>query len=165
MANPLSDFFMGGKPSYSVAVDPYKSTRESLTKWLDSQIGQNAPAYGGEKVAPLSPYENQSFDFLRQYGDSGYGSTFQGAKNEINKTLSGGYDPSSSPYYQAVKAGADRNLAETQKNIASNAAGGGGRYWTGARLKEQDNAATDTNIGLNQMLGGMRSEEHTAELH
>jgi hypothetical protein len=80
------------------------------------------------------------------------------AQDEIRKTLTGGYDPSTSPYYQSVKAEAARNLADTNQNIASNAAGGG-RYWSGARLGEQGKAATDTALGLNRVLGELSENE------
>lgn len=156
----------GGKSEtgkVKVAADPYESVRTPLLKWLSGQIGKPGETYQGEMVAPLSEQENKSFDFLRKYGENGYGDTFNQAKGEISKTLNNEYDPTTSPYYQAVKAQSAVNLQDTQKNIADNAAGGG-RYWTGARLGEQSKAARDSELGLNTMLGGMSERERERRL-
>ena len=163
------------KSNLRVAADPYARVRNQLINWLtgdpskgetSGQIGQPGQSYQGEMVAPLSEYENKSFDFLRQYGEQGANSseTMNNARGEINKTLTNQYDPTTSPYYQAVKAQAAVNLQDTQKNIANNAAGGG-RYWTGARLAEQGDAARDSELGLNTMLGGMAEKERQNRLN
>lgn len=147
----------------SVAADPYGRLREPLMDWLIPQIGQPGKSYGGEMVAPLSEQEGQSFDFLRKYGEQGYGDTFQNAKGEINKTLTNQYDPTTSPYYQAVKAQSAKNLEETQRNISSNAAGAG-RYWTGARLEQEGKAARESELGLNTLLGTLSENERQRRL-
>ena len=138
----LGSFLFGKGEGVKEVADPYGSVRRPLLDWVGGQVGQEGPTYGKPQVAPLSPYEDRSFDFLNRYGASGYGSTFNNAKNEVNKTLTDNYNPANSPYYQAVKAEASRNLADVQKNIASNA-GGGGRYFSGARMKQQSDAAVD----------------------
>lgn len=143
----------------SVAADPYKSVREPYLNWLSGQIGKPGPTYTGEMVAPLSKQQDQSLSWLDQYASGGPASTRTAAEGEINKTLSGAYsDPTTSPYYQAVKAEAARNLKDTQRNIASNAAGGG-NYWTGARLGVQGKEASNTANSLNQTLGTMALQE------
>lgn len=159
------DFLTGGNKKPEVAADPYGELRDPLVKWLKGQIGQPGKTYEGEMVAPMSEYENQSFDFLRKYGEQNSDSseTMNNAKSEINKTLTNQYDPTTSPYYQAVKAQASVNLQDTQKNIADNAAGGG-RYWTGARLGEQSKAARDSELGLNTMIGSLAEKERQNRL-
>lgn len=160
VTNTVSKLFGGSDKNKGVNVvaDPYGQTRNAYLDWLNPQIGQPGKKYEGELVAPMSEQENKSFDFLRKYGEQGFGDTFNQAKGEISKTLTNQYDPSTSPYYQAVKAQAASNLADTQKNIASNAAGGG-RYWSGARLKAQGKAATDSEMGLNTLLGQLSQQE------
>lgn len=153
--------FKGG--GTSVAADPYGRLREPLMNWLIPQIGQPGKSYTGEMVAPLSEQEGQSFDFLRKYGEQGYGDTFQNAKGEINKTLTNQYDPTTSPYYQAVKAQSAKNLEDTQRNIASNAAGAG-RYWTGARLEQEGKAARESELGMNTLAGTMAENERQRRL-
>lgn len=143
-----------------IVADPYKQVREKFLNWLTPEIGQPGQTYPGQLVAPLSSQENQSFDFLRQYGEGGITASqpFQQGKAEISKTLSGDYNPATSPYYQAVKAQASFNLADTQKQI-SNQAAGGGRYWAGARLKSQQEAASASDRGLNLVMGDLANKE------
>ena len=88
----------------------------------------------------------------------------QQGKAEIGKTLTGQYDPATSPYYQAVKAEAAKNLAETQKSISGKAAGGG-RYWTGARLEQQQEAASENARGLNTLMGSLAENERQNRLN
>lgn len=167
----MADFFLGGnlgifskkKKKSNVAYDPYGKTREAFQNWLVPQIGKSGKKYTGQMVAPMSDAEKDSFGFLRQYGEQGFGQPFQQAKNEISKTFTGEYDPSKSPYYQAVKAQASRNLSETQKNIGSNAAGAG-RFWSGGRLAEQADASKDMGNSLNRLLGEMSERERQNRL-
>lgn len=147
----------------NVAADPYGGVRKAYLDWLTPEIGKAGPAYSGQLVAPLSEQESQSFDFLRKYGEGGYGQTFQQGKGEISKTLTDQYNPATSPYYQAVKAEASKNLQDTQKDIAGKAAGGG-RYWAGARLGRQQEAASETERGLNTLLGQMSETERQRRL-
>lgn len=145
-------------PKAAVMADPYGQTREALTGWLTSQVGKPGPSYAGDVMAPMSEFERMAEEPLRKYAAAPIPSIWQEGREEISKTLKGDYDPASSPYYQAVKAEAAKNLGETQKEIASRAAGGG-RYYTGARLGEQATAATDVGIALNKMLGGIAEKE------
>jgi len=153
-----------GNGGINIAADPYAETRKTYLDWLNPQIGQPGKAYEGNLIAPLSPQENQSFDFLRQYGEAGPSQTMQQGKAEIGKTLTGQYDPATSPYYQAVKAEAAKNLAETQKSISGKAAGGG-RYWTGARLEQQQEAASENARGLNTLMGSLAENERQNRLN
>lgn len=161
VAPSLLGGLLGGKDKeegLQVAVDPYGATRDSLLSWLNPQIGQPGKKYTGEMVAPMSEAEKQSQEYLKKYGNTELGDTFQQAKGEISKTLTNQYDPTTSPYYQAVKAAAADNLKTTKENIASDAAGAG-RYWSGARLSKQGDAETQTTLGLNTMLGQLAENE------
>ena len=151
-------------PEVSSIADPYGGVRNSLTSWLQSQVGQPAQQYGGEMAAPLSGQEKQSFDYLNKYINQGTPQGTSLANEEVRKTMQGEYDPTSSPYYQAVKAEAARNLEDTQSQISDQAAGGG-RYWTGARLGAQANALTDYGLGLNKTLYGMAENERQNRLN
>lgn len=159
----FNDFFSSGNGVTKVA-DPFEASRNSLQSWLLSQIGKPGPQYQGEKVAPMSDAENKSMDFLNEYGNSNLGSTFGLAKNEISKTLTDQYDPTTSTYYQAVKAEAERAANKNNELIASNAAGGG-RYYSGARLKQQREALTDTTNRLNTTMGELAMRERQNKLN
>ncbi len=145
-------------PQYDVAMDPYGSVREPTLNWLKGQIGKPAEQYSGEMVAPATEQEKQSLDFLKGYVDQPTSEGMNLAKGEIRKTMEGQYDPTSSPYYQAAKAESAHNLSLAQEDIAGNAAGGG-RYWSGARLKEQGNASNEAALAMNKLLYGMGETE------
>ncbi len=145
-------------PEVAVMADPYKGLREKTTGWLEGQVGQAGPSYSGELTAPMSDYENQSLGWLKDYANSKPSETRTLAQDEIKKTLSGSYDPSTSPYYQAVKAQAAQNQQDTQNTIKDESAGGG-RFWSGARLGVQGRAATDTTNKLNEVMGSLADQE------
>jgi len=138
--------------------DPFANVRSKLSSWLGERIGKPAERYPGEIVAPMGEEEKRSFDWLRKYGEQGVPEGRQLAMGELRKTMAGEYDPSTSPYYQAVKATAQKNLEETLGDIASEAAGRG-MYHTGARRELQTTARTDVTQALNELLGGMAETE------
>lgn len=157
-------FFSGSERSTGVttAADPYKDVREPLVRYLGDNLGK-VDTYQKDMVAPLSAPESKSLDFLSSYSDQPRSTTFHVGKDQIEKTLSGNYDPTTSPYYQAVKAEAANNLKEQNEFIKDQAAGGG-RYWTGARLEQQADAAADTTRGLNTVMGGLAEKERSNQL-
>ena len=156
----MSGLFKSKKqtPEYTTVYDPFSDVRKSSSDWLKTQIGQNAKPYEGQLVAPMSEQEGKSFDFLRKFTDSPAPESLNMANEELRKTMQGEYDPTTSPYYQSVKAESARNLQGTLSDIESDAAGGG-RYWSGARLGEQREARTDVGNALNTLLGSMAETE------
>lgn len=157
----MGDLFKQKKQETGVQVvaDPYAGVRSGLTSWLEQNIGKAGPTYTGDMVSKMSPYEEESLKWLKDYSAGGPSATRTAATGEINKTLSGAYaDPTTSPYYQAMKAEAEQNQKVAQKSIADEAAGGG-RYWTGARLKLQGEEAGKTSNYLNQILGTLSEAE------
>lgn len=161
----MSGLFSSKKttPEVAVLADPYKNVRESVNSWVTSNMGQPGPQYSGQFVAPESELEKASLPYLQAYGARDTSKPYAASREMLEKTLTGGYDPTKSPYYQAVKAEAQRNLEDTQKGIASDAAGGG-RYWTGARLQEQGRAGTDVANNLNTILGQLAENERQREM-
>ncbi len=151
-------------PEYETTYDPFSGIRSNLKGYLEGQIGKEAPQYKGEMVAPKTGLEGQGLNWLQKYADAGQSEGMGLANEEIKKTMSGYYDPSSSPYYQAVKAESMRNLEDTKAGIASDAAGGG-RYWGGARLEQQQEAGTDVANSLNTMLSSMAEKERMNRLN
>lgn len=151
-------------PTLETFYDPFASTRAAVNTWLTDQTGKAGPDYTGERVAPMSELEEASQLWGQEYAKApATGESLSLAQDEIKKTLTGDYDPSTSPYYQAVKAEAEKNLADTNKTIADNASAGR-RYFSGARLKAQADAAADTNIALNKELGALAEKERQNRL-
>jgi hypothetical protein len=145
-------------PTVSTLADPYGGIRNSTLSWLQSQIGKSAPQYSGEMVAPATKEETQSLDFLKGYVNQPTSEGMNMANEELRKTMANEYDPTTSPYYQVVKAESAHNLGLAQQQIADQAAGGG-RYWSGARLKEQGNASNEAALAMNKLIYGMAENE------
>lgn len=136
---------------------------KQLKSWLSNQLS-SLSGYSGQLTADETAQEKQSTSLLQKYLDSTDSSLTTAAKKEYSDTLSSDkYDPATSGYYQAVKAEANKNLAETQKNIASQAAGGGS-YWSGARLASQSDAAEDTANSLNETIYSLANQERQNKL-
>jgi hypothetical protein len=150
-------------PEVTAVADPYAPTREALQDWIVKNLGEGKQYEGQIMSKDPTEYEQASFGKLSEYAGSQLPSIWQSGQEELQKTLKGDYDPSSSPYYQAVKAEAARNLEDTQKNIASTA-GGAGRFYSGARIKQQGDAATDVNIALDKTLAELSERERERRL-
>ena len=76
----------GGKPKVQTISDTYGDTLGKLLQYLSSE------------------QERASLGKVDEYAKTGYGETFKAGQKQIQETLGGGDDPSTSPYYQAVKA-------------------------------------------------------------
>jgi len=150
-------------PEYGMVADPYKEIREPTIDWLKGQMGKSADQYTGEYVAPTTEQEKESLDYLKKYTEAAPSEGMNLAGEELKKTLTEQYDPTTSGYYQAVKAESARNLAQSHQQISDQAAGGG-RYWSGARLAEQGDASTDSAIAMNKLLYGMQEDERGRRL-
>lgn len=161
----MSGMFGSGTstPQLSVIADPYAGVRSNLEKYINRGLTGNNPTYSGQRVAPLSGQEKDSLNWLQNYVSASVPKTTEAARKSVTDTLTGKFDPASSPFYQAVKAESARNLADTQANIASNAAGAG-RYWSGGRLRAQGNAAVDNANNLNTVLGTLADQERTRQM-
>jgi len=161
----MSNFFSSKKttPEYTTVSDPYADIRNKTSNWLSGELGKTATPYSGEMVAPATSQEKESLSQLDKYVNQPKSEMTGLAQEEIKKTLTGGYDPTTSPYYQAVKAESARDLEDTLGGISSDAAGGG-RYWTGARLDTQGSARTDAGIALNKLLGELTLQERQNKL-
>ena len=159
----MGKLFKGKKetPEVAVIADPYKKVREPLLDWLGKTVGKPGEQYGGEMIAPPSPYGKESLDYLRQYSKGGPTASTAGAKTYLQDIVGKYKDPASSPYYQAVKAEAGRLKEQGMRDIEDIAAGGG-RYWTGARMGEQAEYGKDIDVGLMNVLGQL-AEAYTGQ--
>lgn len=154
----------GGK--YKEIANRFGSLEKPITDFYAERIGKPGPTYpgGGEAaVAPMSDEEKQSLDFLKQFGQGDIGTTGTAAKAQIEKTLTSQFDPTTSPYYQALKAESARNLEETQRGIADVSAGTTG-FHTGARRAEQSRAVGERGIQLDKVMAMLADKERDRAL-
>ncbi len=137
----------------------YDRVRSPYSQWLSSQIGRDGARYTGDFAEKLTPTQQKGMVSLDEYASKrGTPELMELGAGELKKTLTGDYDPSKSVYYKALRESAKRNLAKTQKSIGD-IAGGGGRYFSGARLKQQSEAYVDITNALNEILGQMSETE------
>ncbi len=160
--HPINYDFSAPKGVTQVA-DTYGKLREPFVNYLTTQIGKPGPTYTGEVTAPMTAQETASLGKVNDYANQGSNSTLDAGKAQIEKTLNGSYDPSTSPYYQAVKAQSAANLADTNRQIASDAAGGG-RFFTGSRIKQQARAANESGMNLDTILGQQAENERNRQI-
>lgn len=113
---------------------PEAGLREGLISRLSSRLANVDQGVAPEKIAGLSNLENQGLSRLGQVQVDPY-KLNPAAAEEINKTLTGAYDPATSEYYKAYKDQAQRELTESQSRL-NEALAGGGKYFHGARASE-----------------------------
>ena len=153
----------GNEGGFQQGPDPYGRLREPYLDWLIPQIGKKGPEYAGQMTAPMSEQEKASLGKVDKYANQGMSDTFKAGQKQITDTLGGSYDPSTSPYYQAVKAQSAKNLAESKERLVSDRAGAG-RYWKGATSKAQGDLETNTTNQLNTILGALSQQERQNQL-
>ncbi len=158
----MSNFFKGKESKVehkTIDYPDYARVRSPYSQWLSGEVGKTGPEYGDPKSVGVTETQKAGMDHLNQYaGQEGTPELMELGANEYRKTLSGDYDPSKGVYYKALRESAKRNLGETQKNIADYA-GGGGRFYSGARVKQQSEADVDISNALNEILGQMTESE------
>lgn len=156
-------FTSTSKPTSTQTIyDPNAPAKNAAAAYLAGQVGKTGPSYNGELVAPLSDAQNKSQDVLKDYANNpnSYtgGQGYQDAINQLDKTVTGGYDPSTSPYYQAMKAEAARNNSLALQQV-DNQAGMGNRFNGGARLQAEGNVNAQTANNENAILGQLSQQD------
>jgi len=156
----MGSFFKSKKPKVETKIidlPEYRKVRQTVSNQLNERLNTPAPQYTGQRVANLTPEQQQAMSRINQWGEQ-TPSVISNATNMVNQMYSGGFDPNSSQWYQGVRGALQENLANTLSAIANKAAGGG-RYWSGARLEQQRKAATNMTNSLNQTLGQLALRE------
>lgn len=163
----MSRFFKSKKksqdPQFVPVHDPFKSLRKKTASHLEGQIGKPGPKFTGELVAPPTEFEETSLDRLRKVGERPpITRGLNIARQEIDRIFSGGVDPTASPYYQAIKAAAERTGEERREAINRRFATKTGRFSSGARLEQLGETDRDVNIALNLALAEQVERERSA---
>ena len=162
----MSKFFKSKKPRVETRITEipeYKRVRQAVSQKILDYLNRPAPEPPSTYVGP-TPEQEEYFNVMRSLGRrTGLPQSYRSAQQEINRTLTGGYDPTTSLYYKAMRDAAMYNLRESLRRIADTAAGGN-RYWTGARSRLQQRAITETTNNLNQLLGQLALRERQNRL-
>lgn len=126
-----------------------------LAQFLQKYGSQYQPgkAYSGKMSAPMSKFEGQGLDqFLTQFlNQPDASSQTTDVRNLLNKTITGGFDPGTSPYYQALRDTAEYNRKGA---IDEQRAGAGarGKFFSQGALNKEGDINAQTKLGLNNSM-------------
>ena len=111
-------------------------------------------AFTGKLSAGISPLETQGMGFLQKYLDRGPGTGLDLAKGEITKTLTGGYDPATSPFFKSLREGSKADLEESI-DVARRGQGARGTFFQDTSIREESKLRGKTQNFLNQVIDGL----------
>ena len=164
---------MASKASIST-MDVRNPDQKVIDSQLSSFISQYLPGfvpgadYGKDLSAPMTGFENQGMSFLQNYltgaSDTNANPMLGLAENELTKTFTGGYDPSTSPFFKATR---DAAMVERQDalNTQNQGLGARGKFFSSEALRENQQLNTRTTNFLNQTLTGMAEKERMNRLN
>lgn len=164
---------MASKASIST-MDVRNSDQKVIDSQLSSFISKYLPGfvpgeeYSGQLSAPMSSLENQGMGFLQNYltgaSQTNANPMLGLAEDELTKTFTGGYDPSTSPFYKATR---DAAMIERQDalNTQNQGLGARGKFFSSEALNENQQLNTRTTNFLQSTLAGMAEKERVNRLN
>jgi hypothetical protein len=168
----LSGLFGKKKPKLLMLPEQREAYRTLLPAAIDKgrdfmQVGTEP--YTGERVAPMSEYEDIGLGTLGDYLSSPLpteSSLYGLSAGELEKTLAGKeYDPATGPFYEAYRTNVMRDLQKLTDAIRQRAAGAGGRsVFAGGPVQEEREAALAGHANLAEVLGRMYEGERARRL-
>src|SRR3990167_7326519 len=119
--------------------------------------------YTGRMSADPQSYEGYLPGLVESYANRQPSKLYSTAKNQLQKTMEGGYDPYNSEYYKSYRAQVLANLGEAQTQ-ARQAAQIGGMLKSSGRLNTENKLIGATTRDLNSILAGMYEKERGNQL-
>lgn len=143
-----------------------KRVQAALADWITKYMGDFKPgeAYTGKMTAPMSGFETQGLQSLQRFMDQpDFTNLLSNAGNEVNKTLTGKYDPYTSDFYKAARDAAmiERGDARNRMNAEL---GSRGKYFSSEALREGKDMDTRTTNFLQQTLASLAENERQNRL-
>lgn len=130
---------------------------------LTSLMNQSYQPYTEQRYADF-PMQSELQNSLTSYANRGSNALTDAAANQLQKTLTGGYDPSTSEYYKATRNAMQSNMNEGINQLQRNAQLGGMLYST----PTQDSTAKyigNTTNSMNGILGQLALQERQNQLN
>lgn len=149
--------------------DDQKAIDGAMSSWITQYLPNFKPgeSYTGNLSAPMSGFEGQGMNFLQQFLTSKSGENPNPllglAGDELTKTFTGQYDPSTSPFYKATRDAAAVEQ-QTGQNKLNAQLGSRGKYFSSEALNQNQQLQTNTTNFLNQTLTGMAEKERQRRL-
>lgn len=121
-----------------------------ITKYLKNYVP--GKEYEGERVAEMSPYEQQGMGYLQKYLDQPlYGRNTLASENYLNQTLTGGFDPKTSEYYRALRDEQALNERMARDKLYANL-GSRHKFFSSEMVAGEADMAEKTNTYLNKIM-------------
>lgn len=138
-----------------------------LANYVSQYGGQYQPgkAYGGQRTAPLSRFEGRGLDeFLMNYLNApGVSSELGDVRGLLQKTVTGGFDPGTSDYYQAFRG--EAGLNQKRAIDALNAElGSRNKFFSSEAVQKTGDITEATSIALNKAMAELADRERGRSL-
>ena len=143
-----------------------KRVQGVLADWITKYLPGFEPGkpYGGNLSASMSPYESTGMQYLSKYLQGpDYTGLLQQAGDEVSKTLSGNYDPSTSQFYKAARDTAAQNQTDAITQL-NQGLGASGKFFSSERVRGMSDIGTKTTNYLNNILGQLSENERNRML-
>ena len=162
----MGNFFKSSKSSTTTTLEPMKEkwqldAGKSIGDFVQQYIKQYQPGQDFSNLSQMinpSLYENKGLNILDQYLNKGTNDTLTNAAAEVNKTLTDGYDPTTSEYYKSMRAALEKEQAKAFKDLNNQMAKYGYSQSSFKRHGMQD-VVGDSFNKVSQLIGSMIENE------
>ena len=142
--------------------NPEKKQVDSFLADYISKYGsmyEPGKAYSGKLSAGMSNYESRGLEqFLNEYLNTGVSSQTGDVRNLLNKTITGGFDPKTSPYYQAFRDEAAYNqkgaIDRTRADLGARK-----KFFSSEAIDKEGDINAQTGIQLNKVMADLAGQE------
>lgn len=142
-----------------------KRVQGTLADWITKYLPSYQPgeAYSGKRTAPMSGFENAGMGLLFQYLANPSGELLGPAAEEVKKTLTNQYDPSTSPFYKSMRDTAMLERKDATDRL-NREVGARGKYFSSERVRGQGDIEQRTGNFMQQVLAQMTEAERERKL-
>jgi len=164
--------FSSSKIKIKGPLEPAWQTKLRETLGTSAEPGATArlkragEAYPGELTAGLSEYEETGLGELGKYLATELPTEsplYKATEEELTKTLTGGYEPATSDYYQAFRTNLLRELQKAKDRLAASTSGRD-LYYGGGRVQEERQLEETALANLAQTMAGLSEAERSRRL-
>ena len=157
---------IGNKKKEDIQLQPDKldfqmRTGQQFGDYINRYLPQYQPgrAYTGQRTAGMTGQEQAGLSALdRIHYSSATGPLTGLAGDEVKKTLTGGYDPATSPYYQGLRKASQINTQDAI-NASRRSAGARGGYLNEGSLRDEASIRQRGASSLDTILAGLYENE------
>ena len=153
-----------------VITDPRNPQRQQVDAFLANYVSQYGPqyqpgkAYGGQFTAGMSGFEGRGLDqFLSQYLNEGVSGQTGDVRNLLNQTITGGFDPGTSQYYQALRNASQYNRGQAIRDTNADL-GARGKYFSSEAVNKYGDINAQTANTLNLSMAELANQERNRSM-